>query len=532
MVKKTAGGPSGSLTSEGTEYDESSGDEAVQEESKVPEPSGSFPAPQQAFHHKATKPSSVGRGGGSAVTTPESSARAQSAKFTPTNFQRLSSSEQLGAPQDAMPIIKHNDSTPYLDPQIPRGASSQPQDDWPIIPAEEHREILQERKEIVPQVSIFAEEHKEVAPQISMSAIPIFTTKEHKDMVPQVSHSTIPLHNTMIYNAVMSTNRNNNPDQAPVSSSSYPHLPYSTAPADKARFPSSFGSQHIMAPCITSASATFPPHTISSPGLHVTPLAGQSPGLLPANFPMQDQHISPVHAQFQSSQARTTSLPSSPLGYGVLRGNRYSASSEIYSMAMIPRASSGLQVGTYNRSPRMNEASVSVPLPYTTMTAGIEMRTMLGIDGRQPTNLPALVTNGSFHLAGSTGSAFPQPVPSTRESGVQTQPPAGSEDQEVQVGPEMTTQCVQVDPLRSAAETQTSGLFVPVEDLEPAQNVQMETLGKHTWPAILVFTMGRVGYNMVQATKLGHTVYTVTMQGLLPCRVVTGLVHAKTRLSI
>lgn len=464
VVKKTAGGPSGSLTSEGTEYDESSGEEAAQEESKevlLPEPS-KFPTPHQSEphqqpgaipQHKTDKPLSRGQGRGQTTTTDNNITReaksASATKFATTGFQQAdSSSKQPNTPitRDITPTVipRSVQDSPYLEPQIPQVAS-QPRDAWPEM--------------------------------------------------PQASCTTIPPQNTMIYAAVM-TNRNNQDPESPITSSSTQtsSFPHSASAAGKAHFPNTFSAQNVMSshapnpPLLFTASAGL--QTLPQPGSasdHTMLGAGNTGLRYP--LPGGSHHVVSPHTlpPFQSNNL--------PVSYGVLPHGRnlgVHAGNEIYSTAVIERASSSPQVGAYNssRSPRMNEGATnilplqgaaSVSLPYhaiSTVAAAMEMRSMLGIEGRQLSNLPVYVGSSSFPMSVSTSSARPMAGSITTDSFTQTLPPVNSA-KAVQVGVERSTLSVQTSgPSRSSSGTQTSGLFVPVEDLAPAQDIQMESLGK------------------------------------------------------
>lgn len=478
VVKKTAGGPSGSLTSEGTEYDESSGDDAAQEESKdvhLPEPS-KFPAPHQSQQQqqqggtqlKTGKPLSMGQGKGRATTTDNNITResksegrsegksASVTKLATTGFQQADTSlKQADSPitstQDIAPTVipRCVQDSPYLEPQIPRVDSSQPQDAWPEM--------------------------------------------------PQASCNTIPPQNTMIYAAVM-TNRSNQDPESPLTSSSArtTSFPYSASAADKTHFPNTVNPQHVMSshtpnpPLLFTAATRL--QTLPQPGSasdHTMLGANNTRGYpLPGGSPHQHQHhvISPhAHPQFQSNY----------LPVGVLPQERNLGTHEMYSTAGIQRTSSSPQVGPYNsgRSPRMNEGTTNtlplqgttgVPLPYSTVAAAMEMRSMLGIEGRQPaSNMPVYARSNNFPMSASTSTTRPVVAPITVDNFAQTLPLPATSAKAVQVGVERSTVGVQASgPSRSSSETQTSGLFVPAEDLAPAQDIQMESLGKLSRPAL------------------------------------------------
>ena len=468
MVKKTAGGPSGSLTSEGTEYDESSGDEPAQEETKegsnLPE-SSKFPAPHQSqgvVQHKPDKPLPVERGGGRDAVTEGGVAKesksvvaSTASGFTAATFQQTDSSlnsstsipsvESIATSTMISPRVQ---DTPYLEPQIPRGASSQPQDAWPEM--------------------------------------------------PQASSTAIPPQNTMIYAAVM-TNRSKQDPGSPISSSSvHTPFPYSASVADKPHFPKSFSPQHVMgshaaasSPLVSSLQPPPPPQPGGRSMSSHTMLDGSGLG-----FTIPGHHTSGprTRPQFQSS-----TLPSA---YGLLPLGGHTGN-EVYSTAVLPRAGSSPQVvgvggsggsGGFNstRSPRMMEGATTdnlgptniPPLLYhtaSTEAAAMEMRSILGIESRQQksSNLPIFVGSSNFPASVSTSYIHPAPGPVTTDGFTQTQTPATSA-KGVQVGKERISRSVQTaGPPQRDSETQTSGVFVPVEDLVPAQGLQMESVGEY-----------------------------------------------------
>lgn len=424
VVKKTAGGPSGSLTSEGTEYDESS-DEAAQDESKEVQVSESskFPAPHQsqqqreAVEHKSNKPLSMGRSRGHAATTADDNvARENKSTFT------VDISKQSNA-HDAPPtmIPQHERDSPYLDPQIPRAASSQPQDAWPEVP-----------------------------------------------------QASIPPQNTMIYAAVM-TNRSNQDLEPPIDTQT--RFPYSATATVKAN---AFSPQHSVASRVANPPLTLPPQTASVPQAQPQPSNHTvlGPGL---NYHLPAGHHHTAHPQFQTGNLpAATSLAYGVMTHGMNLGNRTGADTT----NMIPRASSSPQVGGYNRSPRMMNETATNRLPpqyyaISTQAAAMEVRNMLGIEGRQSANQPVYVGSSNFKTVVSTSLPHHKTTPITKDSAAQTLQPATSV-KEVQVGVEAITQGVQtVAPLKSNSETQTDGFFVPSEDLAPAQDVQMESVGKY-----------------------------------------------------
>lgn len=99
---------------------------------------------------------------------------------------------------------------------------------------------------------------------------------------------------------------------------------------------------------------------------------------------------------------------------------------------------------------------------------------MLGIN-IEGTNPPIYAATRTFQMA---NPAYSKAGPITKDGASQTAQPA-SIDQVVQVGPELTDHCMQTEDLqRNTLQTQTSGLYVLAEDLVPAQDIQMESLGK------------------------------------------------------
>lgn len=464
VVKKTTGGPSGSLTSEGTEYDESSGDEPAQEETKEggnpPEPK-KFLAPHQSHgvvQHKTDKPLSMDQGRGretvieSSVTTKGSkSFGTSSARFTATSFQQTDSLPSVQDMAASTVIPQSVQDTPYLEPQIPRGASSQPQDAWPEM--------------------------------------------------PQASSTAIPPQNTMIYAAVMTNRSKQDPESPITTSSTHTAFPYSSgAAADKPHFPNSFSPQHVMgshpaasSPKAFSAVSNLQPlvqpcgRSMSSHAM----LEGNGAGLGFAIPGSSHHHAAIPHtrSQFQSDTL--------PLSYGLLPlGSR--TGSEVYSTAMLPRAGNSPQVvgvgggGGFNstRSPRAIEGTTANSLGATksmyhttsTVAATREVRNMLGIQSRQQlsSNLPVFMGNSNFPASVSTSYIHPvTPGPTTTDSFTQTEPPATSA-KEVQVGRERSSQGVQTAGApRSDSEAQTSGVFVPVASFTPVQDLQIESVGEY-----------------------------------------------------
>jgi hypothetical protein len=134
-----------------------------------------------------------------------------------------------------------------------------------------------------------------------------------------------------------------------------------------------------------------------------------------------------------------------------------------------------------NTVPMQQSVATNTPFPYhatSTMAAGMEMRSILGIEGRQPSSPPVYAGSNNFPTSVSTLPGRPVIGPVTIENCAQTVLP-GSTDKDVQVDVEKTSQEVQTEggPLKNDAGTQTSVLFVPAEDLTPAQDIQMESVG-------------------------------------------------------
>ena len=415
-VKKTTGGPSGSLTSEGTEYDESSGEEAAQDENKVANPpeSSRFPAPQHN-HQKPLKPIPLSRGGGATAAGGQITSSIPRAQLTTTSYQEVEShnvADTTASPQQR----QGGQDGSYLERKVPPKASSQPEDAWPVI---------------------------------------------HEDIPPQ---------NTMIYAAVM-TNHRSNQDQAQqpptISTPPQPQFPYSDTTAGKAQFPGTFISTPLMA--VTSRPPlTFPPQTpgmilphtlpqpssIGSGALNTGMMAGGGNPLPAGSYPVRTPN------QFQSNSSLYGGGGGGSGGGG--GGGRVNFSghsgNNVYSTPIpsthIPKASSSPHVGySSNRSLGTNE---NIPLPFSTEAAGIEMRSMIR-------NLQML--------------SPAQPIAVDCSS--QTLPPASSE-KAVQVAPGMVEESVQTTDVQfSTSESQTTGFFVPMEYLMPnIQNIQVESVGK------------------------------------------------------
>lgn len=455
VVKKTAGGPSGSLTSEGTEYDESSEEEAAQEESEAVY----LPAHNQCkdSQHKSPKPLIAGQGDTTAVNPFPVEHSAQ--------FQQMEGSLNVPGSHETTPIVspkrQDEEDSPYLKRQIPQSNSSQPEDAWP--------QIHEDQKE-----------------------------------VPLATCTSIPPPNTMLYAAVM-TNRSNQdearlPSSSSSSSSSSPghtfHFPYSTTATDRAHFP--FSNQHIaVAPRVTSPPLTMPqamktylPTTAvplcTTMGNRILPGLALNANLLKsvpgAHYPA-GMTVTPNSHHFQSNQLPVLSIsPGAVYGAAHVRhpSSHTAVSSKIYSSAPIDRASSSPMLG-YNssRPARMNESTTNNPLPYTTVAAAIEMRSMLGIHGGQSTNPVVYTESGrrNYQVSGYSPTSTVTPRPTTSDGFTQTPVQPAQLTRGVQVGPDTMTCGVQTDPKRSNAHTQTNGCYIHVEDLTPSGDVNMNSIG-------------------------------------------------------
>lgn len=141
-VKKTSGGPSGSLTSEGSESI-SSGEEVAAEAGRGTAPVISSHHQQQQQKKKkwprsnATTAASVEKDAGHrhASKIVETITANMALKQPPNTHKTMPAS--MSTTKDALPSPPPQVESPYLERQLPREASSQPQDDWPLIDDDE-----------------------------------------------------------------------------------------------------------------------------------------------------------------------------------------------------------------------------------------------------------------------------------------------------------------------------------------------------------------------------------------------------------
>lgn len=458
VVKKTAGGPSGSLTSEGTEYDESSGDEAEETGTAGPQVSDKFPARKQPHqdiksgkglpvsHDKPSLP--LGQGAVAAIESSGYEKKLPSSSFIAHHSARYQDSpNQLNSPEghEAMPIMVKRLDSPYLERQIPQSTSSQPEDAWPLIDGD----------------------HKEVS-------MPTCTA------VPSPEK-------TMLYAAAM-TNRSN---ESAMPTTSSAHFPYPSTTVDKAHFAGPSYNQHMTR--VTSPPLTLPPRAT---GLYHPPHPVPQ---LPAGVPLGDV----VHPRLALNASLLNSLPSmaSSNQHSLFQSNHLPSSvppplqqqtyvvrsypdhvttggGEVYSSAPIP------QLGYTNSRPPRNVITATTPL---TVAASMTMRNMLGIDSSVQSSKSCVYTTESRGNYQATWD-----VPTSSEQSTQT-PVAECLDQEIQVGVELVAHEVQAQADSSDAATQTRGCYVSVESLAPPEDVPMNSIGKspHLVPSLIAFPPSR-----------------------------------------
>lgn len=490
VVKKTSGGPSGSLTSEGTEYDESSGEEAAQEDGgevdKLPVVS-SVPAsgkeetsqqvsakpvvvPVKSVGVRAQDPSSSSArnpvSSSAGLTSEHSTGALVQVAGVPSSSSKFKSQRTQEAMVPAVTPQRHGrQDSPYLERELPR-ASSQPEDAWPLID----------------------EDHKVAA------AVPLAVTAS---ILPPPSSS-------MIYAAVM-TNRSHQEQvssTAATSTTPITHYTYSTAiPDNKMHFPQQQGvfSTHHATKAASLTSSPKPPlplPAVTVPYLARTPpqqpmgdgtsharssvLQSPTPQLPNSPFPARGG-IVPGRNQFHSS-----AVPSPPMSasYHHLVSHNFGghAGNEVYSNAPmmtkdITSNSSSYQ-GGYNsgRSPRVNESVTTTTnpppslLPYSTVAAGMEVRSMLGIHGGRSTHQPIYTESSGFRAFGAANK-------SSSHTQTPRLPPVRSKA--VQVKPEMVPVGLQTsDPEKTSSHTQTtSDQYVPMESLMPPLDARVDSLG-------------------------------------------------------
>ena len=473
VVKKTAGGPSGSLTSE---CDESSGEEGEAEATGTTSPqqqqqqqvTGKYVGrkllqqdvksgkPSSASHDKqpVVKPSlPAGNTTGSVV-------HEKSSQFVAHPYQAPSSSTQLNTPgsHEALSLKRHVDS-PYLERRLPQSSSSQPEDAWPVI------------------------------------------DEDHNKEIPLATCTDIPSpEKTILYAAAMSNQIKSAPP--PSTSSSAAHFPYSSTPGvEKSHFASPAFTSPQQMPRVTQHNVTSPPlnvpqnffmpmpqqpTSLALPGLMRLSLNANLLKTMSANLPYAGARVATTpsnqHSLFQANQLPSMP-PLQPQAAGYAAGRTYpgvhvttgggGGGGEVYSSsAAVPKASSTPQVGYGNSRPARNMVvtsalpySSTTSLPYTTQAASMTMRNMLGIDNIHPAG-PALYSTG-------------QHVRTTGDQSTQTPPAAKCCSRAVQVGVEMAEEGVQTQgPECQDTPSQTSGCFVPVESLAPPEDVQMNSLGK------------------------------------------------------
>jgi len=153
-------------------------------------------------------------------------------------------------------------------------------------------------------------------------------------------------------------------------------------------------------------------------------------------------------------------------------------------MTMTSKVYSSAGVGKTNSLPlmsygRMSEnASASSALPHT-VAAGIEMRSLLGIDGGASSSpLIYSVSGKRNHQVTDCGTPSATAICSTKQDvSLQTTDP-DLVTKEIQASAEVVTEGVQtVSPERSSVQVQTNGLYVPVEELMPCTDVDINSTG-------------------------------------------------------
>ena len=460
-VKKTAGGPSGSLTSEGTEYDESSGEEGAQEENEPAPPEiTKFPQQQveekqqQQQHHQQQRllqqeawlPSKSNipllhgivnplEGGGQERKMVKNEGYKSSAKVTAVMLQQQQQQEDT-SPQLTFQTI-HSDAaatpprsqqngreSPYFERQIPQEASSQPEDAWPLI----------------------------------------------SDDQPC---NSVPPPNTMLFAAAM-TNRINHDQTFPI--------PFSAGP-NKADFSNVFSIQHTpgrissnppaLLPLVMSQSDNVSNSSHISLPLNVNLLEGSlsSPTASSARETVQQQ----THHHFHAAAS------SAPLLYGMsgMSGNFNNttshSSTEVYNTAAVNRNLSLHQAYTPSFDKRM---SGTPSYPFTTMAAGMEMRNMLGIHGNhQVSKLSSSTSSPVYCTKNRVLMSSGYLPPTSRDNFVQTSP-LSCYHKEAQVGPSVMEQGSQTTtPQKTEMGIQTSEAFIPLKEISPPE-MQMQSTGK------------------------------------------------------
>lgn len=429
IVKKTAGGPSGSLTSEGTEYDESSGEEEVQEGNEGVSFAPNFPHQHQQQQQQQAKvqyqedsPSLAGHGDVSSAEPSSPPLVVDSGIKSPGN----------------QPLVQQ--SSPYFKRHI-LSQTSEPKDAWPSI-HEDEKDVE------VPNIAAI--------PVKSM----IFAAVMNRDPVPPTSSPT-----PFSYSATTTTassfpaplsNRHN--VAGITSASSMPQLPtLYRQHQQQAQSISVSGMENLLGLSshpMTRVNAT------QSPSLHFQSI--QLPQTSPAPL-MSTTAYSSSHHHRHPPQTRPPPAAMIPGNQGMFGGAGVSRD-------VVP----SLQ-GTYtsSRSPRHGD-SVAPTLPYSTVAAAMEMRNMLGIHGgggvTQSPSGPLVYTESSTTTTGySAPTSYPKPPPAL---------PIVME-KEVQVCPEVTIQSVQtVQPEKQDSPAQTSGVYVPAEDLSPTREVNLNSLGE------------------------------------------------------
>ena len=386
------------------------------------------------------------KGDGYSKKTPKNSVCVTNTSYAaehPAMIHEESTPTQLSieSPQETTPIMSQSNSagqeSPYLERQIPREASSQPEDAWPLI----------------------SDDHKESLPLAPIDSIP-------------------SLGGTMLFAAVMN-NRTNQPSVHPTitlaNTTTKPNFSFSdiipsATSADRNAFCENFniGAGATNPPPPPKTSDMFLPYTLPQSDSRKDPVGTgmslMSEGLSSSNHQMRVFTSSPTYHQFIPSV-------SVPPVYVVTRGRSFNdhAGSEIYSNAAINKDNTPSHIGyssSYSGSRTSGPHEHTTPSPFsTTMTGMLNMRGIPG--GHTAVNQPMY---SAPHSTGFTAN------PTSRESGTQTIQ-SSHQAKEIQVNPDVMAQGVQtVGLVKREAEIQTDAPYILVENLAPHE-AQMESLG-------------------------------------------------------
>ncbi len=493
-VKKNSGGPSGSLTSEGTEY-ESSGEEGPQPEengtthSLLPAGAGKFPLAQQrqqqVWQSKPAKPPPPPLSPRHGTTT--------GSVLTGTVYNK--SSEVHGSPSNI--ITEHTDRIQQQEaPSSLVGIKGKRHsNETPPPPIKSARRPEEQESPYLARKPLQGSSPKDSWPLID----------GHKELPGDGGGDSTPPPNTMIYAAIMA-NKVTTPTAPPTLITSpkdkFPSSAIFIPPTPpKASFSNSYNIEPVEIGAVTAISSSS-----SLPSLSMLP------GMYPSSqsmaqsikYNLSNSLVSPpdVHAGLGSSTAASPPIH----GRGIispahLHHHQFdsklpaSMSTHTSSTYVISRGHSyGYQNINRDHTPYssyggMTSIPSSASLPFTTVAAGKEMRNLLGIDGDQRMTTPPIYTEGGgrshhhhYHPPrGHNPAVVSDSVPVVSkpiavDSTTQTMQLLSSK--EIQVGPDMTVQSSQTESFSGKEATaQTEGVYVPVQEILPPPDAHIEYIG-------------------------------------------------------